>query len=74
MFSTLTHRPVIGIVSGLGSGVLLTVQQIVIDEKILPVVGAIGVWAGTGVAVLTVILKFIELVEKAYSKYKRKSI
>lgn len=74
MFSTLTHKPIIGVVSGFGSGILLNVQYFFTDEKVLPVVGAIGVWFGAMVAGLTLILKAIELAEKLISKYKRNKL
>lgn len=72
MLSTLTHKPIIGVVSGFGSGMLLSAQHLLTDEKILPIVAASGVWLGAIVAGLTVILKFIEIGEKLISKYKRK--
>ena len=71
MFSTLTEKPFIGMASGFGSGMLLTVQHFVTDEKILPIVGAMGVWGGAIVALLTVILKTIEVFEKIVSRSKR---
>ena len=74
MLSTLTHKPIIGMVSGFGSGILLSAQHFFTDEKILPVVGAMGVWFGALVAGLTLVLKFIELTEKVISKYKRNKL
>lgn len=47
---------------------LLTVQHYVTDEKILPVVGALGIWGGAIVAILTVILKMVEIFEKFKTK------
>ncbi|MGN8055642.1 hypothetical protein ACTJKN_05165 [Pedobacter sp. 22163] len=74
MFSTLTHKPVIGILSGLGSGVILSVQNFFTDETTLKLVGAFGVWAGAIVAILTVWLKVIEYFDKRAIKKERKKL
>lgn len=72
MFSTLSHKPIIGVASGFGSGVLLSFQHLLTDEQILKVVGGVGVWMGAAVACLTVLLKIIELIEKYLSNRKIK--
>ena len=72
MLSTLTHKPLIGILSGLGSGVILNIQNFFTDETILKLVGAAGVWLGAFVAGLTFILKCIEYNDKRILKNQRK--
>jgi hypothetical protein len=74
MFSTLTHKPIIGIVSGITSWAIVTVQTFFTDETTLKLVGAFGVWAGALVAMLTVWLKVMEYREKRAIKKNRKKL
>lgn len=60
----LSDNPEIGISAGFGSGVVFSVQQLVTDENVLKIVAGIGIFLGALVAFLTVILKFIELLQK----------
>lgn len=62
--NTLTENPTIGMSAGFGSGILLSIQQIVTDEYSLKIVAGVGIYLGVFVAFLTVLLKVIELVQK----------
>jgi uncharacterized membrane protein len=64
MASHYLHKPTIGMVSGFGSGILLSIQQFVTDENILKIVAGVGIFLGAMVAFLTVILKLIEVFQK----------
>lgn len=72
MFEELSHKPFIGILSGLGSGLCLAIQNVFTDEKMLKLVGAVGVWGGAIVAGLTAVLKLIELIEKIITKFRKR--
>lgn len=60
----LSENPTIGMSAGFGTGILLTIQQLVTDENILKIVAGIGIFLGAFVAFLTVILKLIEVFQK----------
>lgn len=78
LFSTtidfLADKPQIGMFSGFGSGAILSIQIFITDESLLKLVAACGVWLGALVALVTLIIKSIELFNKAliYIKSRRK--
>jgi hypothetical protein len=57
----LNEHPSVGVLSGFGSGVMLSVQNFFMDEHYLHFVAAMGVWLGTMVAGLTLFLKLCDL-------------
>jgi hypothetical protein len=63
-FEFLTKYPTIGAVSGLSSGVFLTVRNLIMDEQSLKLFAGVGIYLGVAVALLTFVLKFIELLQK----------
>ena len=69
----LNQKPTIGIFSGFGSGVILSVQSFITDEYILKLVAALGVWLGMLVAALTLVLKCVELGSKVWAKIRIKA-
>lgn len=72
MFNFFTENPGVGIVSGFGSGVLLSVQTFIADEHVLKLISVLGIWGGAAVALLTLILKAIEFGEKMNKKFGKK--
>lgn len=71
MFNELAQKPIIGMVSGVTSWVLMGLQNILIDDSWLKIVGAIGIWLGAIIAFLTCILKLIEFSEKIISYFRK---
>ncbi|KAA8483762.1 hypothetical protein BDE36_1772 [Arcticibacter tournemirensis] len=65
----LTEKPAIGMISGVLSWIMLQVQNVMIDENVLKLVAASGVWCGAIVAALTVILKFIDIYDSFSRRY-----
>lgn len=64
------ERPVIGMAGGFGSGILMSAQSLVSDEKVLQTVSNIGIYCGVLVAMLTVVLKAMELVDAIRKRVK----
>lgn len=71
-FTYLSNHPVVGIASGFGSGMILTIQSFFTNEVILKIVAGCGVWLGAIVALLTLILKTIEFLTMIYKFFKNK--
>jgi hypothetical protein len=61
MYNYLQDKPLVGVVSGLGSGIVLKVQTMLTDEHILKVVSGLAAWAGMIVAFLTGVVWAIKL-------------
>lgn len=57
----LNEKPIIGIISGFSSGILLTIQGFLTDESILKIVAGLGAIAATSVAIITLVIKLIEV-------------
>lgn len=72
MFDYLSDKPIIGMISGLGSAGMLMIQSSSADESVLSAVAALGVFGGTAVAILTGLLKMIELYDVITRRFKKK--
>ncbi|MHB8209073.1 hypothetical protein [Mucilaginibacter sp.] len=51
----LQQKPQIGIISGIGSGIIMKIQYLLTDDFTLKVVSGLATWAGCIVAFLTLI-------------------
>lgn len=61
MTTLLNNKPVIGAVSGMGSGFLYSVKTLLTDDGILKYVAGAGIYLGAAVAVLTLFLRALEI-------------
>ncbi|MGY0037636.1 hypothetical protein [Pedobacter sp. NJ-S-72] len=68
MIKYLINNPKVGAVSGLGSGVLYSLQRFMMDEYILKFVAAVGIWGGTIVTLITVVV-WIARIYKRITRY-----
>lgn len=68
MITYLQQKPHIGIISGLGSGLLVRVQYLLTDDHILKMVSGMATWAGCGVAILTLFGWSIKIIHQFKSK------
>jgi hypothetical protein len=68
----LKQNPIIGVASGFSSGIILTIEGFLVDETILRLVAATGVWMGAMVAFLTLSLKAIQLLKELFYYFKLK--
>jgi hypothetical protein len=63
MINYLSDNPHVGAISGISSGVFLTITNFLTDETVLKMIGACGVWLGFIIAIMTGIIKLYELMK-----------
>jgi hypothetical protein len=73
LLNYLTEKPIIGGIGGISSGGFLFIRSFLLDEKILQLVSALGVYAGFTLCFLTILLKLIEILSKFKTKTKTKN-
>jgi hypothetical protein len=61
MINILNQNPIIGIASGLTSGILYLLKVLFTDDLVLKWIAGLGIWMGLIVAMLTVWLRVIEI-------------
>lgn len=62
MIETLQNKPVIGIIAGFSSGAFATVRSFLTSSEVISNVTIAGVWLGFIIAILTGLIKIIELI------------
>ena len=70
MTTTLQKHPVIGIIAGFGSSLFSALGDFFTNGSVLKVASNIGFWAGIMIAIITLLLKFLELVHVLQRRYK----
>lgn len=68
MIETLQNKPVIGIIAGFSSGGFATLRSFLTDSEVLGTITIAGVWLGFIIAILTGLIKIIELVRLVRKK------
>lgn len=63
MFTYINNKPQTGVIAGIGSGLIYFIKTLLTDDLILKVVAGIGIWIGLVVALLTMVLKVIEILK-----------
>lgn len=68
MFSILSERPAIGAASAFISSFIIATKDFLTDQGVLQVVQITGIWLGFMIAILTALLKLIELFREVRGK------
>jgi hypothetical protein len=61
MIDTLNNKPVIGVVSGIGSGIMYYIKVALTDDVVLKAVASAGVYIGIIVACMSFYAKRLEI-------------
>lgn len=64
MTDTLNSKPLIGFMSGIGSGILYALKVLLTDDDVLKLIAGAGIWIGLLVALLSAYLKLVEILKK----------
>lgn len=67
----LYRNPIIGFISGMASAVFMEIRSWLTDEMLLKAISGLGVWAGTGVAIVSLIIYVIKLYDNLKLRYNR---
>lgn len=61
MYNYLYQKPQVGIVSGIGTGMLMKIQTLLTDDYVLKLVSGLGTFVGCAIAVLALIIQVIKV-------------
>lgn len=64
MTDTLNNKPIIGAISGLGSGILYGLKTLLTSDDILKWIAGAGIWLGLIVAFMTAYLRMQEIIKR----------
>lgn len=62
MITYLQNKPIVGVIAGFSSGIFATLREFLTDDSVIKNITVAGVWLGFMIAILTGIIKSIELI------------
>jgi len=70
MTTTLQKHPIIGVIAGFGSSLISNLSDFFTNSSVLKIASLFGFWVGILIAVITLVLKSLELIHVLQRRYR----